>query len=635
MKKIFTLLALIMCCAVSGVAGDLYEFYYDNGNKKYTNPDGKSTIFTVAGSDKTGIKELSYVLPSSGATISSAKGLKMNSSGVVTFTPASKAKLTIYLVDNKCSDVNINGTKTEGNVDIPSNFSKICAIIEKEVESGVECKIAKGSDEGTIIYVGVEYLGAALTPLAAPEVSYDAATGLVSIEGENVYYTVDGRVPSAESTKYTESFAVEDATVVKAIALGDGETTTNSDVVTTTVYLSGLEVATPVFKQINGTFALSCTTANATIEYSYNGTDWNVYKQPITLVEATTVAARASRENCTTSTEVTENVTVLERDPKATTIYMGWGSFTNTNATTTTYGVLEGNAGDAAEGFTITCGTLEKSYSNWDKNKFNMEGNERSCIKLSNGATNTLKIKEHYVATRIAIYSTVNLSAPGRDAYWREITCDGVAVEPVNNILMGSFLDIANPDVRIYNLDRAEEVSFTNTGEQLYFTLAVDVKRAVDAPKHFYEADEVTLKSGEMITLAHDDEEAVIYYAWETVAKEETPAEEETESAEVIRKAPAADEYVVYSEKQPVFEAEKDGDSKILHYYAEKAGKISDAKQLVVTRLGETTGIEAIAVDANEGAVEYFNLQGIRVANPSNGIFIRRQGKNVTKVLVK
>lgn len=46
------------------------------------------------------------------------------------------------------------------------------------------------------------------------------------------------------------------------------------------------------------------------------------------------------------------------------------------------------------------------------------------------------------------------------------------------------------------------------------------------------------------------------------------------------------------------------------------------------------TGVENI--DAAETAeVEYFNLSGLRVANPENGIFIRRQGNKVTKVLVK
>jgi hypothetical protein len=49
---------------------------------------------------------------------------------------------------------------------------------------------------------------------------------------------------------------------------------------------------------------------------------------------------------------------------------------------------------------------------------------------------------------------------------------------------------------------------------------------------------------------------------------------------------------------------------------------------------GDTSSISNIAVDAN-APVEYFNLQGVRVANPENGLFIRRQGNKATKVLVK
>lgn len=41
-------------------------------------------------------------------------------------------------------------------------------------------------------------------------------------------------------------------------------------------------------------------------------------------------------------------------------------------------------------------------------------------------------------------------------------------------------------------------------------------------------------------------------------------------------------------------------------------------------------------VEINENApVEYYNLQGVKVAEPSNGIFIRRQGSKTTKVAIK
>lgn len=43
---------------------------------------------------------------------------------------------------------------------------------------------------------------------------------------------------------------------------------------------------------------------------------------------------------------------------------------------------------------------------------------------------------------------------------------------------------------------------------------------------------------------------------------------------------------------------------------------------------------DAVVSDVN-APVEYYNLQGIRVDNPANGVYIRRQGNTVTKVLVK
>ena len=55
---------------------------------------------------------------------------------------------------------------------------------------------------------------------------------------------------------------------------------------------------------------------------------------------------------------------------------------------------------------------------------------------------------------------------------------------------------------------------------------------------------------------------------------------------------------------------------------------------ITITTTGIPTGVEDVTVDEN-APVEYYNLQGVRVANPENGIYIRRQGSKVSKVLVK
>lgn len=46
-------------------------------------------------------------------------------------------------------------------------------------------------------------------------------------------------------------------------------------------------------------------------------------------------------------------------------------------------------------------------------------------------------------------------------------------------------------------------------------------------------------------------------------------------------------------------------------------------------------GIEGVEADEAEAAVEYFNLQGVRVANPESGLYIRRQGNKVEKVVIR
>jgi hypothetical protein len=48
-----------------------------------------------------------------------------------------------------------------------------------------------------------------------------------------------------------------------------------------------------------------------------------------------------------------------------------------------------------------------------------------------------------------------------------------------------------------------------------------------------------------------------------------------------------------------------------------------------------TSGVSNVAVDNISGKVEYYNLQGMRVNNPSTGIYIRKNGDKISKVLIK
>lgn len=66
-------------------------------------------------------------------------------------------------------------------------------------------------------------------------------------------------------------------------------------------------------------------------------------------------------------------------------------------------------------------------------------------------------------------------------------------------------------------------------------------------------------------------------------------------------------------------------------------GLVIQADRFVLDQLllvpDNTTGATNLVIENNDCAVEYYNLQGVRVSNPENGIFIRRQGNKTIKVI--
>ena len=66
-------------------------------------------------------------------------------------------------------------------------------------------------------------------------------------------------------------------------------------------------------------------------------------------------------------------------------------------------------------------------------------------------------------------------------------------------------------------------------------------------------------------------------------------------------------------------------------------GLVMPANRFVLDQLllvpDNTPGATNLVIENNDCAVEYYNLQGVRVSNPENGIFIRRQGNKTIKVI--
>lgn len=69
-----------------------------------------------------------------------------------------------------------------------------------------------------------------------------------------------------------------------------------------------------------------------------------------------------------------------------------------------------------------------------------------------------------------------------------------------------------------------------------------------------------------------------------------------------------------------------------LSYFAEAQGVRSAVKTV---RFSDTTGVEDITVGAEEGEAVYYDMTGRRVANPTNGLYIRVSGTTATKVYLR
>lgn len=70
----------------------------------------------------------------------------------------------------------------------------------------------------------------------------------------------------------------------------------------------------------------------------------------------------------------------------------------------------------------------------------------------------------------------------------------------------------------------------------------------------------------------------------------------------------------------------------VVNYY-QKKGADAPAASIYPIEIKAAAGIAGVEADLN-APVEYFNLQGVRVENPANGLYIMRQGSKAVKVIL-
>jgi hypothetical protein len=133
--------------------------------------------------------------------------------------------------------------------------------------------------------------------------------------------------------------------------------------------------------------------------------------------------------------------------------------------------MMEGAANDEAYGFSMVCtGNLTKAYTSGGNSPkmqipYNDQILERTPIKLSNGAQNTVFMPEGAKATKVILYSVTGTNASSRTSYWKEVA--GVNYTETTTTVLDLDAPRDNPNAVSFTLNNVKDkFTFTNTGEQ-------------------------------------------------------------------------------------------------------------------------------------------------------------------------
>ena len=170
------------------------------------------------------------------------------------------------------------------------------------------------------------------------------------------------------------------------------------------------------------------------------------------------------------------------------TALLAWGNMIAKSYDNSSYNnMMVGAENDEAFGFSLVCtGNLQKSYTSAGTPKlkipYNGEILERTAIKCSNGAQNTIFMPEGAKATKLIIYSITGTNASNRTSYWKEVA--GVSYNETTATILDLNAPRDNPNAVSFTLNNVkDQVTFTNTGEQQCVILYLEYHLGGDALK--------------------------------------------------------------------------------------------------------------------------------------------------------
>lgn len=465
---------------------------------------------------------------------------------------------------------------------------------------------------------------------------YEAGAKVTIDYDENtlVTYTLDGTDPTNYSEMYAgEEIIIEKTTTVKAIAFGDGDAVSEIREIT-------VKIAKPKAPEftVEGTAVAGYYTDGATVTisqadgapfiyYTLDGTeptgDSTPYEDAITLDKTTTIKAIAFDEYINAS-DVSE-ITIKVGEPP-----MSYETTYTFDFTKTDFGSTDLGSTDLGTVYGMPVTNSSNSYVKGESvvkqkgvtlkiNSVNQGDNDyRLWYNKSNGVDLRLYSAKISISVESGVIKSVKFSK--NSSNWGTVEETTSLGSLTNQTWVASETADAN-SVEFKFTPKGSGSSKTNT-----FLYSIDVTYDLGKP-----APPCIVTETETAIHVSCDENCTLEYKKVVY----TPKANGPARANSIVDD-AADWTPLDGNTVEIEKINADNYGKQFTFRAKHAsGAVSDETAFAVNADGTTTGVESVEAEEADAPVEYFNLQGVRVMNPDKGLFIRRQGNRVEKVMMK
>lgn len=480
----------------------------------------------------------------------------------------------------------------------------------------------------------VEYVAVDPSEVAAPVIKavhgdegYQIEMTCAS-EGSKIYYTIDSTEPTSASEEYTEPFYCWEATTYKAIAYVGDKASTVTEFYFAPPYIlnsfSGLTEMVAGDEEYNVEFV-------AHMQAIYQSGDYTFVREPFSRTNMLFYGNAPALENGDTFftasgvLKANENGMPCVADVTYGDITEGGTPYEPMEATVAEIASNMPYAYYVLNGVTVAAGEGEGVFTVSD---------EAATASMKNLLDVTLSAGKY---TSIKGFVVV----AGEDVFFLpvEAVAEGGSEEPTFGT---AIFDFTNPDVfNTYGITTPADVStgtnLCGKGESKSITvekITLKVTAPGDArdnqlPKVWKNTDGFYMLrnyAGTTIAFVPENDKVTIKEITFENTKDwgaNNTYDPNTFDADTKTWTPAAAEVVAF--------AAEDNTSFTMNV----AAKTFFGKVTVKYEVG--AGVEEIGVSSDDSDAEavYYNLQGVRVANPSNGIFIKVKGSKSEKVLVK